>query len=207
MAKGKKEGEPARIRAFVALIPPDRVRDGLAAWQGEALAGRPFLRGVGRDALHMTLAFLGHRPAAEIEAARGVLAQIEPRPVTLRLEPQPVGVPPRRPRVIAFGASSPDAAALQRELAGRLTGAGAHEPEDRPFWPHVSVLRVRGGALKGAAGRSLVQQLPPLPDAATEPFGAVRVALYRSQLRSQGACYSALADVDLPPDEAADEVI
>lgn len=190
----------------MALVPPDRLLAHLTGWQERALVERPWLRGIADSSLHMTLAFLGERRAAEIEAARGVLAELRPRYVAARLEPAPVPVPRRAPRVIAFTASSPDAVGLQRELGQRLVDAGALEPEDRPFWPHLSVLRVRGGALRGAAARAWVQELPELPKAALEPFGAVRVALYHSQLRSQGACYSTLAEVNLPR-EAADEVI
>jgi hypothetical protein len=38
---------------------------------------------------------------------------------------------------------------------------------------------------------------PPLPDELLEPFGGVRVTLYRSILRPQGAEYLPLASLDL----------
>ncbi len=75
---------------------------------------------------------------------------------------------------------------------------GLLEPEGRPFWPHLSVARVRGRVDLG--------RLPPLPPAGTERMFAVRVALYRSELRTQGSHYRSLAAIDLPP-QAADEVI
>src|SRR5690348_10332235 len=60
---GSFEGRE-RLRLFCALELPDGVLDGLVAWQDEALAqGRP----VSRENLHVTLAFLGHRPADELE--------------------------------------------------------------------------------------------------------------------------------------------
>ena len=31
-------------------------------------------------------------------------------------------------------------------IASALAGAGLHEPEERPFWPHVTLARARGGA-------------------------------------------------------------
>jgi hypothetical protein len=41
-----------------------------------------------------------------------------------------------------------------------------------------------------------------LPAELCEPFGFVRVALYRSNLRPTGAEYVSLAELDLPPAEA-----
>ena len=38
-----------------------------------------------------------------------------------------------------------------------------------------------------------------LPAALEQPFGSVRIALYRSNLRPQGAEYVSLANVELPP--------
>ncbi len=47
-------------------------------------------------------------------------------------------------------------------------------------------------------------ETPPkaLPTELLEPFGAVRVTLYRSNLRPSGAEYVSLAELDLPPVEA-----
>ena len=44
-------------------------------------------------------------------------------------------------------------------------------------------------------------ETPPgaLPAELCEPFGAVRIALYRSTLRPTGAEYASLAELDLPP--------
>jgi hypothetical protein len=40
---------------------------------------------------------------------------------------------------------------------------------------------------------------PQLPDRLLGPFGAVRVTVYRSILRAQGATYVPLASTELPP--------
>jgi hypothetical protein len=47
-------------------------------------------------------------------------------------------------------------------------------------------------------------EAPPGPLSAEllEPFGAVRMTLYRSRLRPTGAEYTPLAELDLPPAEA-----
>ena len=60
-----------RLRLFCALRLPDPVLAALVAWQARHLsAGRP----VPPDNLHVTLAFLGHRPAEELPAVARELA-------------------------------------------------------------------------------------------------------------------------------------
>ena len=201
ISHGRSE-RPERLRVFAALDVPGPVLDSVAAWQERTLGGEPRLRPIGTGNLHITLAFLGDRDRAEVERAVAALTALDaPGPVALRLQPGPIGLPPRRPRVIAFDAESDDAVALQRDLAERLREtkliAAAGQPA-RPFRPHLSVARVRGDPPRGRAARDLVAGLAPLGERAGHTFDAVRVALYRSELRSQGARYSVLADVELP---------
>src|SRR5712691_11602518 len=59
-----------RLRLFLGLRLPEPVLDAVEAWQLEHLAG---LRVVPREHLHVTLAFLGHRPAGELVAIVGAL--------------------------------------------------------------------------------------------------------------------------------------
>jgi 2'-5' RNA ligase len=186
------------IRSFVALDLPGPLVDAVAGWQEAALGPVSSVRAIRPEALHVTLAFLGDRTPDEVERTAAVLGSLEVAPLPLRLAAAPVGVPERRPRVIAFDAESPAAVALQGVLAARLVEEGLLAPEGRPFWPHLSVGRVRGRVDLG--------RLPPLPRAATEHLFAVRVALYRSELRTQGSHYESLAAIDLPP-PAANEVI
>jgi len=44
--------------------------------------------------------------------------------------------------------------------------------------------------------------LPPLPGSLADPFEAVRITVYRSILRPQGAEYMSLASLDLPSRES-----
>ena len=199
----KRDGErPERLRIFAALDIPGIAIDSIAAWQGQALAGQQRLRPIDPGNLHLTLAFLGDRDPAEVERAAAALTALDASdPVRLRLLPDPVGLPRRRPRVIAFDVESDAAAALQHDLAERLREAGLIEAAGTPampFRPHLSVARVRGDPPRGRAARDVVAGLTPLGGRAGHTFDAVRVALYRSELQSQGARYSVLADVELP---------
>jgi 2'-5' RNA ligase len=196
----KERLKSPRARLFVALDLPEDVRERLVAWQGGALTD-PALRPIVPQALHVTLCFLGYHPERDIEAIVGVVTALAPRPVELRFEPEPMAVPPSRPRLFAIDAPSETAAALQAELEAGLVTSGFYKPEKRPFWSHVTVARVRSE--KGRRGKPRRVSTPPssLPDELLEPFGCVRVALYRSNLRPTGAEYVRLDGLDLPPVE------
>src|SRR3989442_8550753 len=77
-----------RLRLFLALLLPPATIDAIVSWQGEALADVRGVRAVARENLHITLAFLGHRPAAELEPIAGALreaaAGAEPARLSLR---------------------------------------------------------------------------------------------------------------------------
>jgi RNA 2',3'-cyclic 3'-phosphodiesterase len=184
---------------FVALDLPERVRKGIAEWGRAALAD-PALRPVGAESLHITLAFLGYLPEKEIPRLAEIVAASAGRAPSLTLS-DPVPRPERgRPRLFALPAESPGAIAAQTELAERLVAARLFEPEKRPFWPHLTVARVRREE-RGPKRPARVARPPSrLPKGLLQPFDAVRIVLYRSQLQPQGAQYTPLAQVELPAD-------
>jgi 2'-5' RNA ligase len=193
----KERLKSPRARLFVALDLPDSLREGVVAWGREALAD-PALRPVAPESLHITLAFLGYRPEREIERiAEAVRGSLGPAPwVELR---DPEQRPPRgRARLYALPAISPGAEALQAGLQQRLVEEGFYEPEKRPFWPHVTVARVRPEA-RGSRRPAVVSEPPgALPQELKEHRSSVRMTLYRSVLQPGGARYVPLAQVELP---------
>jgi 2'-5' RNA ligase len=99
-------------------------------------------------------------------------------------------LPPRRPRLVALDLEDPDAACarLQRGVGDALEAGHFYKPEKRPFWPHVTLARVK----RDRRAEALPADPPPL-----EPFRADEVTLYRSILRPQGALYEAQSRVKL----------
>jgi len=197
----KERLKSPRARLFVALDLPDPVRDGLETWQERALTD-PALRPVRPEALHVTLCFLNYHPERAIESIASVVTGVEPRPVEIRFRPDPMAVPPRRPRLFAAEGKSRAASELQAELSELLEAARFYKPEKREFWTHVTVARVRserGSRARGGRGKPMrVESVPgPLPAELTEPFQAPRLALYRSYLRPSGAEYVRLAELNL----------
>jgi RNA 2',3'-cyclic 3'-phosphodiesterase len=195
----KERLKSPRARLFVALDLPREVREGIVSWQRAELTEEA-LRVVGPENLHVTLAFLGYLPEKAIgSVAEVVHAASVPAP-RIQLAPDPVAKPRGRPRLFALDAQSEATVELQAGLERELVGRRLYKPEKRPFWSHVTVARVRPEK-RGSKRPARIERPPgPLPDALLEPFDAVRITLYRSTLRPQGAEYAPLAQVALPAD-------
>jgi 2'-5' RNA ligase len=173
---------------FVALDLPDEARARLATWRDELVAGRRDLRPVAAEALHVTLVFLGWQdesaaPAifdAASDATAGIAA-----PLLRAGDVRPL--PPRNPRLFALQLDDEgDRASILQGAASDALAAGRwYRPEKRPFWPHLTLARVKRGERRVAGlGAS------PAPGG---PFRATQLTLYRSTLRPQGALYEPLA--------------
>jgi RNA 2',3'-cyclic 3'-phosphodiesterase len=175
---GSLEGD-APLRLFCALRLPDDVLDGLLDWGRRELPEGRGVRRVVRSNLHVTLAFLGRQPASEAPAVAGALreaaagAQPARFDVSRYRETRSVGM-------LVLDDEEARATALAQDLHRRLEGLGVYEPEQRPWLPHLTVVRFRQRP-------RLVPELPELG-----PFGPSDAALYHSVLRSTGAQYEVL---------------
>ena len=178
---------------FVALDLPDAARAALAAWRDELIEGRGDLRPVRADALHVTLVFLGWQDesAAERLAEAAFAAASGSVGPTLRAADLRA-LPPRAPRLFALALDDEDgrAEALQGAVSDALEAGRWYRPEKRPFWPHLTLARVKRGERRAPS-------LPPSPPPPSEPFVATELTLYRSTLRPQGALYEPLARATL----------
>lgn len=169
-----------RLRLFCALRLPDETTGRFATWQHEAFAEASEVRVVPRQHLHVTLAFLGHRPALELDAILGALreaaAKAEPPLLSLRgyRETRSVGM-------LTFDDEGGRAGALATDLHERLAALGVYEPERRKWLPHVTVLRFRR---RPGLEPALPNDLQPLV-----PSDA---AAFLSRLRPDGARYEVL---------------
>jgi len=192
----KERLKSPRARLFVALDLPEALREGIAAW-GRSELRDPALRVVPPESLHVTLAFLGYLPEKEVGRLEEIVAGLESPAPTIALG-DPIARPsPRRARVFVLPAESSGAVALQAELEEKLVAERLYKPEKRAFWPHVTVARVKSEG-RGSKRPMRVSTLPgALTKALSQPAGAIRTALYRSELNPQGARYVSLAQVEL----------
>lgn len=147
----------------------------LVAWQAGELRGRVVPPGN----LHVTMAFLGRRPAGERVAIAKELrlaAAGAVRP-TLSLRGY------RETRSVAmltFDDEDGRAASFADDVCSRLERLGVYRREARPWLPHITVARFR----------ERPRLRPELPELA--PFSPSDAAVYLSRLRPSGAQYDVL---------------
>jgi 2'-5' RNA ligase len=177
---------PALLRLFVALELPEAARAALVTFR-DAAADPEIWRPVEPEAIHLTLAFLGRRPASDVPTIAGVLREAAGPAPRLALDGALL-LPPRRARVLCASLADPDGTlgALQARVSDGLAAAGVYVPEKRPFRAHATVARLRPRA---RAPRSL--------DVAPEPLELTGEALtlFESRLHPHGARYEALERV------------
>jgi 2'-5' RNA ligase len=170
-----------RIRLFLALRLPDDALDAIERWQTEL---RGDARLVSRANLHVTLAFLGHRPRDELEPIvrelRAAAAQADPivfEPLRYRET--------RSVAMLVLADAAGNAGALARDVQGRLERLGVYRTEGREWLPHVTVLRFKRRP-------ALEPRLPALGE-----FAPSDAAAYLSRLSPAGAQYEVLENVAL----------
>jgi 2'-5' RNA ligase len=194
----KERLKSPRARLFVALDLPDDVRAGIVDWQRTALSD-PALRVVRPEALHMTLVFLGYQAEKDAKAIARRAFDVDGQAPAVELQTEPVGVPRgKRPRLIALAANSEEVVSLQAQVEERLVEKGYYEPEKRPFWPHLTVARVKPEAPKSRKPAQIMTPPHPLPEHMFRFFRPTRLVLFKSHLRRTGAEYESLAELELP---------
>jgi RNA 2',3'-cyclic 3'-phosphodiesterase len=194
----KERLKSPRARLFVALDLPQDVRTGVVEWQQTALAD-PALRIVRPEALHITLVFLGYQAEKDIKAIAKAAFATDAEAPAVELQADPLGIPPgKRPRLIALGANSDETVALQAGVEERLVAGGFYEPEKRPFWPHLTVARVKPEAPKSRKPALIRTEPHSLPEHMFRFFRPTRLVLFKSHLRRSGAEYEPMAELELP---------
>lgn len=166
-----------RLRLFCALTLPEQVLDRLVEWQQSELSGHE--RIVPRTNLHVTVAFLGSRPAADVApvATELSVAAAAAGPIRLSVagfrETRSVGM-------VVLHDEDMFASRFAADVFERLERIGVYEPERRRWLPHVTVLRFKQPP----------RLHPPLPDLGK--FSPSEAAVYHSLLRPGGASYEIL---------------
>jgi RNA 2',3'-cyclic 3'-phosphodiesterase len=173
-----------RLRLFCALRLPDAAVEELSRWQADTFAAVEGVRVLGSDQLHVTLAFLGHRPAGELDsigaALRAAAGASQPAALTVTgyRETRSVGM-------LVCADEGGRATRLAADLHERLERLGVYERERREWLPHVTVIRFRRRP----------RLSPPLPELGTVVTS--ETAVYMSVLRPSGAQYEVLQSVAL----------
>ena len=185
-----------RIRTFIAIEIPERVKDRIGRLQQRLRSIDCQASWVKPSNIHLTLKFLGDVPRERIAH---VVSSVERACTTtppFEVEATGVGCfpSPRNPRVLWVGLSTGEAAglvklhsAIEAELGGR-----GFARDKKPFNPHLTIARLRSP--KNA--RQLAEQLLTEGFEA-ERFTAREVIVMRSELNPSGSVYTPLATIAL----------
>jgi 2'-5' RNA ligase len=176
-------GGDERLRLFLGFRLPSRAAREIAAWQRAEL-DVDRARVVPIENLHVTIAFLGSRPASETESIASALRE------SVRGVSEPVFAPERYRETRSVGMlvlsdEGGRATRIAEEAQHRLAETGVYEPEQRPWLPHLTVVRFRE--------RPRLQ--PSTPDVG--PMRTSDAAVYMSRLRPTGAQYEVVESVPL----------
>jgi len=173
-----------RLRLFCALRLASGEVERLVAWQAAVLSGG---RIVPPGNLHVTLAFLGARPADEAPEILAGLREASADGAGIRLflrgyrETRSVGM-------LTFDDDGGRATALAGQVQRSLEALGVYRADARPWTPHLTVLRFRDRP----------RLSPPLPELG--PVTPSDAAVFISRLRKDGAQYEVYDSVPLGGD-------
>jgi RNA 2',3'-cyclic 3'-phosphodiesterase len=177
-------------RLFIAVALGDEDRHALIAWAREAVGGDRGMRVVAAEQVHLTLAFLGHRPLDEIGPLAELVESFSGEPAPVLSTGAALWLSPRRPHVLTVAVNDDEGAltSLHTSVWDGLEELG-YEREERRFRPHLTVARVRHGW-----GAPTALTLPPTPQLDLDVRG---VTLFRSFLGGGPARYEALSQATL----------
>jgi len=181
----QKTERPATARVFFGLWPSPELAGQLAAIADAAarqFGGRP----TRQDTIHLTLAFLGDIPEAQLPTLCDVARRVVFRPFELSLDQ--VGFWPRQ-RLLWAGchASLPTLGDLVADLREALVEAGfSAQDHERTFIPHVTLVR----KIPARSAGDIAHRLPPI---APLRWPCREFVLVRSQLAVTGSRYQAIA--------------
>jgi 2'-5' RNA ligase len=141
MTAGDSVAGSERLRLFLALRVPDDASAAIAAWQAETFAGAD-VRVVPRENLHVTLAFLGSRPAGVVPRIVETLRDAAAAAAPIRLAVETYRET-RNVAMLVLRDEGGAATALADDLQIRLEAVSLYRREPWPWLPHLTVARFK----------------------------------------------------------------
>ena len=187
-------------RCFVAVPLPEEVRRQASEIQ-RSLRRKSSLKGIRwtrNEGLHITLKFMGGVPVEDIVYIAQQLSIVAQGCWPTRIRLDRLGVFPnlRRPRVLWWGTDTAPSEflAIHFHVQEALHLLG-YEKEDRPFHPHVTL-----GRLKGGINPVHLAEVTKDPGAPMDTeFSVERFDLMESRLHPEGAIHESLAEIHIEP--------
>jgi 2'-5' RNA ligase len=176
------------MRLFVALEIPEAQIHGLESMTG----GIPGAHWIEPDAYHLTLRFIGEVDRGEAQEIDAMLAELAAPAFPVELAGVGQFDTGGRPRLLWAGvAARPGLRHLARKIDRAMVAAGL-APEERGFFPHVTLARLRDAPIPRVMRFLADHALFRAP-----PFIADRFVLFESRQGNGRAIYVPLADYPL----------
>ncbi|MEV6075145.1 MULTISPECIES: RNA 2',3'-cyclic phosphodiesterase [unclassified Streptomyces] len=139
-----EQTQPATVRVFIALAPPDHAKEELARELRPAYDTHPDMRWNRIEDWHITLAFLGELPAGTVPILRPPLAGLAAQRPSPRLALRGSGTFDDRVLWSGIEGDLDELHSLAADVRAAVRSCGVTF-EDRPLRPHLTLARARRG--------------------------------------------------------------
>ena len=185
-----------KLRAFIAIPTSEGVRERIVTVQQRLKETQADVKWDTPEKFHITLKFLG---SVEVAALDSLGAALEPRAVTtpaFDIDYATVGAFPNEfhPNVVWVGARANEPILQLSSLVEDVASEFGFKKEQRPFHPHITLGRVKGG-------RNLLRLTEELKNITFEPIRSrcSHILLVRSDLKPTGSVYTTLKSIPFKP--------
>ncbi len=194
------------MRLFIALDIEVAIRERIARFLEGVRGFAPDARWVRPESLHVTLKFIGEKPASEVEGIKQALTCIQAAASEVTFRGYGFFPTPKAPRVFWVGIEAGPQLTDLAKAVDDTTAALGIAREDRPYSPHLTLARGGGGSgaprwRQGDGPNRNFQRLQEKLAALSAPeFGTMTAReffLYESQLSPGGSRYSKIARFSL----------
>ncbi|MFC8128306.1 RNA 2',3'-cyclic phosphodiesterase [Streptomyces sp. NPDC057302] len=168
--------QPATVRVFIALAPPDEAKQELARVLDPACRAHPRMRWNRIEDWHITLAFLGEVPASVVPLLRAPLARLAAARAPLTLALRGGGHFDERVLWSGIDGDLDELRLLAAEVRAVVDDCGLTHT-NRPFRPHLTLARARRDTPSCA-----VQAAAGLTEFTGRPWQAARLHLVASNV-------------------------
>jgi len=194
------------MRLFIAIDIDDSIRERITRFMEGVCGFAPDARWVRPESLHVTLKFIGERPANTVEEIRSSLCEIKAEPLELTFRGYGFFPGAKAARVFWIGIESPPQLAnLAKTIDATMVTLGIPK-EDHAFSPHLTL--ARGGSGSGSPkhqtnhhpNQRFGRLQERLATMAIPEFGTMTArefSLYKSQLSPEGSRYTKIAQFEL----------
>ncbi len=190
------------MRLFIALDLDAAIRERIRLFMDGVRNFAPDVRWVRPESLHVTLKFIGEKPAESVDQIKIALSAIHVAPIEITFQGYGFFPTSKSPRVFWIGMQSgPELATLASSIDETTSRSGIPK-EEHAFTPHLTL--ARGGRGSGAphhkAGdrpnrhfQRLQEKLAALPSPEFGTMAAHEFFLFQSELGRGGSRYTKLA--------------